>query len=339
MNRLVLAVGIISAFLVPSRSADAQCTVNFQHYLLQGPFGGQAELDGVQYRSAGYTQCFNTHPTWCTDLTPGIKVVGAFHKSYWMSSSSGAWLGCANGPAYVHNLKSSDGRVVEYACADYVDDAAELTWEVLPSNPLDKPRIFWRNESGYWKRGARWANFNCQPSDSLSATVRRRFWSHLYVGQYQCQSNGTYSHVSSSYPKSAATFLGPILINSSTAASVASSLKSKGLVPSSMPTSEVIPASWYSSMPNVAGRAGQPVYLLIREDFLDLYCGTASCKNWVETYWYLSVSPDTSNQFGLGLVRWNVRSLNTGLFYREVVFDTLVKETGAKTLARPLCQQ
>lgn len=338
MSRTIYLPLILLTFLVAPQ-ALGQCTLAFEDYVFQGAFPGQTETDAVQYHTEGYGKCHNAHPDWCPPGAPiGVAVRGTFHKSYWMSSTSGAWLASPTCVPYVHNMKTSDGRIVEYACADYADDASELVWEVLPTSTFDRPRIYERNEGGVWKLGARWGNLTCQPAASLTASVFPIHHYSLRENHYECLAPDFMWWAGSSTPKGAFGYLGPTLINASNAATVAQQLKNLGIVPSYMPTNEVINPAWYGSMLQAAGRSGHPVYLTIRRDYLDLWCGSSSCKDWVETYWYLTASPGGAGQFGFGLVRWNIQSLSTGLFYNEVVFDTLVTETTTKTVARDLCE-
>jgi hypothetical protein len=122
-------------------------------------------------------------------------------------------------------------------------------------------------------------------------------------------------------------------------------MRQSGLVPASQTDAEVLPAAWYTTFPQQLGRSGQNVYLMVKKDFLDLYCGSTDCANYVETYWYLATSPYfveygpiNPNIFSFGLVRWNVQSLKAGKFYRETVQDTFVPETGSgRILARQIC--
>jgi hypothetical protein len=335
-----LAVVVFTAVLFPFPQAQAQDYVDYvRDWMVMGPSsnGGQRETDATQYHTEGYTQCFNTHPDWCNDLTPGVKVRGGFQKSYLMNPTSATWLssgvpGCV---PYVQALKGSDGLFAEFGCI--VNQKMNLIWEVLSASTVRK---FFQASGSSWQTGITWG---LESSQSVGGPYAQNFSSRVDV--YGCSGGNPSGPTSSSSPKGGYTWYIFNITTDLWRQSSLSDMRQLGLVPASQSDSEVLPSVWHSTFLQQVGRSGQNVYLMVKKDYLDLYCGSTDCANYVETYWYLAASPYfveygpiNPSIFSFGLVRWNVQSLSAGKFYREGVQDTLVQETGSgRTLARQIC--
>lgn len=335
MQRFTVIALTLVLFTPQARAQDYVDSV--RDWMLMGPNSGQRETDATQYHTEGYTQCFNTDPGWCNDLTPGVKVRGGFQKSYLMNPASATWLsssvpGCV---PYVQALKGSDGLIAEYGCI--VNQSMNLIWEVLSPTSV---RQFFQKSGSTWQTGLTWGLEIGQPSGGFPQYFSTR------VDNYTCTGGNPSGPTSSSTPKGGHVWY---LFNISTDTWRQADLpdmRQLGLVPASQPDSEVIPSVWYDTFLQQVGRSGQKVYLWIRKDYLDLYCGNTGCANYVETYWYLAASPFfveygpiNPDIFSFGLVRWNVQSLSAGKFYREGVQDTLVQETGSRRIfAHQICR-
>jgi hypothetical protein len=333
-----IVLSVFAVLACVSSGVWAQDYVDYvRDWMIMGTNNGQRETDATQYHTEGYTQCFNTDPSWCNDLTPGVKVRGGFQKSYLMNPVSATWFsasvpGCV---PYVQALKGPDGLIAEFGCI--VNTKMNLVWEVLSATSVRK---FFQASGSSWQTGITWGLENSQPVGGPNAQT---FSSKVDV--YGCSGGNPSGPTSTSSPKGGYIWY---LFNITTPAwrqSSLSDIRQLGLVPANQPDAEVLPAAWYGTFLQQTGRSGQNVYLMVKKDFLDLYCGSTSCANLVETYWYLASSPYfveygplNPNIFSFGLVRWNVQSLAAGKFYREGVQDTFVQETGsARTFARQIC--
>jgi hypothetical protein len=244
---------------------------------------------------------------------------------------------------YVQALKGPDGRIAEFGCI--VDGRMNLIWEVLSTTSVRK---FYQNVWGSWQTGITWGLESGEPWGGYVRTFSSR------VENYVCSGGYPSGPTSTSSPKGGYHWYflnitgGP---GSIWWQSAIDGIRQVGLVPAAQPDSEVLPAAWASTFLQQVGRSGQWVYLMVKKDYLDLYCGNDSCANWVETYWYLASSPyfiyegtiifgpADFDLFSFGLVRWNVQSLSAARFYREGVQDTLVVESGSgRTFARQMCR-
>jgi len=337
MLRYGIGVTFCASLLLLATPAVAQDYVDYvRDWMIMGANNGQSEGDAVQYHTEGYTQCFNSHPDWCNDLMPGVKVRGGFQKSYRMSPTSASWFsGSVSGCVpYVQALKGSDGLIAEFGCM--VGGKMNLIWEVLSSATVRK---FYQASGSSWQTGITWGLETGQPLGGFAQTFSSK------VDVYSCSGGNPSGPVSSSTPKGGYVWYIYNITTPTWRQISLSDIRQDGLVPASQSDSEVLPAAWYTTFLQQVGRSGQNVYLMVKKDYLDLYCGSTSCANWVETYWYLAASPYfveygpvDPNIFSFGLVRWNVQSLSTGFFYRQGVQDTLVQETGASRIfARQIC--
>jgi hypothetical protein len=335
IRRLLVTTLLAVAF---AHATYAQDFVDYvRDWMIIGGNNGQSETDATQYHTVGYTQCFNTDPGWCPDLTPGVKVRGNFEKSYLMKPSSATWFsssvpGCV---PYVQALKGADGLIAEFGCM--ANNTMKLVWEVLSPTSV---RRFSQGSGTSWQIGIPWGLVSNQPVSGINAAY---FSSR--VDAYGCSGGSPSSPVSTSYPKGGYNWSIYNITGDYWRQSSLADIRQSGLAPASQTDAEVLPAAWYNTFPQQVGRSGQNVYLIIKKDYLDLYCGSTDCAKYVETYWYLATSPYfveygpiNPNIFSFGLVRWNVQSLPAGKFYRETVQDTLVQETGSgRILARQIC--
>lgn len=70
-HRWIVLIVFSSLACVPS-GGWAQDYVDYvRDWMIMGTNNGQRQADATQYHTEGYTQCFNTDPSWCNDLTPG----------------------------------------------------------------------------------------------------------------------------------------------------------------------------------------------------------------------------------------------------------------------------